>query len=198
MILAFVKSRVRNCEDAEDLAQETLLKAIQTKPGLAPAWLTTIAKNAILDWRKKRKETPTAFPFGICERALADEQLAEREDDLATLKRADELRRVAAATLTASQCEALEFFCRGYSMKETGERMGISESAAKCLTYRARTALRAVVATGLMLTACATLPCPDGRKEIAEVRQVQTVRGKPTLMQSWREVWICPSTKGER
>lgn len=63
-LLAFLRSKVSNPEDADDLLQEILLKAHQSMSDLGQveslkAWLFQIASNTITDfYRRKRRHKP--------------------------------------------------------------------------------------------------------------------------------------------
>jgi RNA polymerase sigma factor (sigma-70 family) len=62
-LLAFIKSRISNTEDAEDILQEVFFQAARamdvTEPiGNLVGWLYRVARNRIVDWyRKKRHRT---------------------------------------------------------------------------------------------------------------------------------------------
>lgn len=62
-LLGYVKKRVRNIEDAEDLTQDVFLKlATSSNNGIVniKSWVYTIAKNTITDYyRKKNLQTNT-------------------------------------------------------------------------------------------------------------------------------------------
>ena len=58
-IYSYLRLRTGDCDDAEDLAQETFLRAWLGLPKWEalspfPAWLYTIAHNALIDWYKRR------------------------------------------------------------------------------------------------------------------------------------------------
>ena len=57
-ILFFVKKRVSNTEDAEDLTQEVFLKLYKSKSDHVEnvkSWIYTIASNSVKDYYKKKK-----------------------------------------------------------------------------------------------------------------------------------------------
>ncbi len=62
-ILAFLHNRLRNREDAEDLLQETFIKAIRSSDNLRDStkvrsYLFTIAHNLLINYMKRRREVP--------------------------------------------------------------------------------------------------------------------------------------------
>jgi RNA polymerase sigma factor (sigma-70 family) len=60
-LLKFIRSRVSNIEDAEDILQDVFYKLIKANNMVNPientaAWLYKVARNRIIDHRKKKKE----------------------------------------------------------------------------------------------------------------------------------------------
>lgn len=71
-LLGYVKKRVRNQEDAEDLTQDVFLKLSKSnKDGIdnLKSWVYTIAKNTITDYYRK-KQLPTE---GMEEHSISDD-----------------------------------------------------------------------------------------------------------------------------
>ena len=62
-LLEFIRRRVRNEEDAEDILQDVFYQLAATDSVTEPieqltAWLFTVARNKIIDWYRKKKPVP--------------------------------------------------------------------------------------------------------------------------------------------
>ena len=137
---AFIRSRVSDPADADDVLQETFVKAHAALPGVRDSgrlasWLFQIARNAIADhYRAKRR--PVAALIDATEDADADE--AER--DLAGCISA------IAETLPETDQQALRFVdVDGWSQKTLARELGISFSGAKSRVQRARARLKSTL-----------------------------------------------------
>jgi RNA polymerase sigma-70 factor (ECF subfamily) len=130
----------RNCArigldgcEAEDVVQEVLL-AIHLKRHtwasdrpIGP-WITTIARNKLIDARRRRGNRPTLPSDGAMDRQDLDRlvgRLGERQQDL--------VRSVSV---------------EGRSMQETAKRLNMSEGAARVALHRAIKALAALYLGG--------------------------------------------------
>lgn len=113
--------------DAEDCLQETLLSALRAYPRLRHAdnlraWLYTIAHRKATDTVRMRQRHPTAELDGVAERSLAGPPHRSADDGLWTSVR----------ELPAKQRAAVVHrFVFDLAYREVGERMGISEEAAR-------------------------------------------------------------------
>ena len=62
-VLGYIRTRVNNREDAEDLCEDVFLKAFQSPSGYDDAkaspstWIYTITKNTVIDYFRKNKQT---------------------------------------------------------------------------------------------------------------------------------------------
>lgn len=59
-LLAYIRSKVRRLEDAEDIAQDVFYQTLTSVNALEPiedlaAWIYTLARNRIIDWYRKKK-----------------------------------------------------------------------------------------------------------------------------------------------
>ena len=126
---------------AEDVVQETLLRAWRKLPSLDPAsgsvraWLFKVARNIVIDeWRTRRFRS---------ELPVADVQEAGEPDD-----RTDELLQswVVAEALTKlsddHRAVLLECYYRVRPVAEAAQRLGIPEGTVKSRTHYALRALR--------------------------------------------------------
>lgn len=141
-IRAYLHRMVRNHEEAEDLTQETFLKAFQALPRFQAdrpfkRWLYTIATNTGLNALRTRRRK------GI-QVELDPETLAARAPATPAVEnsRGDQLEAaVAALPARAVQLITLHYH-EGFTLREAGEVLGMSESAAKVALCRARQQLR--------------------------------------------------------
>ncbi|MCC6442525.1 MAG: RNA polymerase sigma factor [Armatimonadetes bacterium] len=81
-VLSFVYSRTRNLSAAEDITQETFIKAFlklhQLKvPGYLLKWLLSIAANECKMWQRQRKDVP--FCFDECRLSIMLEEWHQEE-----------------------------------------------------------------------------------------------------------------------
>jgi RNA polymerase sigma-70 factor (ECF subfamily) len=147
-VFAFVSRRVRSREDAEDIAQEVMLRIHRHSADLEhtermAAWVHRIAANAIADHyrRPARRELPSGQAGDVPE--LEPEPAWEEPGT-------DALRRELAACL-APLLEHLPPIYRealvltdfsGLSQVEAADRLGLSVSGMKARVQRARGQLR--------------------------------------------------------
>ncbi len=141
-VLAIGRRMLRDDAEAEDVAQETLLRLWRNAAGLelgqggVRPWLRRVAANLCIDRVRARRNT--SLGDAIPEEAAPPTQvthLAERELGVrvdAALKALPERQRLA---LTL-------FHYEGMSQVEVGEAMGISDEAVESLLARGRRALK--------------------------------------------------------
>jgi RNA polymerase sigma-70 factor (ECF subfamily) len=138
-VYAFVVSRVRNRDAAEDLTADTFHRALAGLPAFewrgAPfgAWLLRIAANAIVD-RAKRDA-----------REIVDSDLLPDRGAAPDVEDIDEharLFRLVDALPSDQQAVVVERFVEQRSIRETAERLGKTEGAVKQLQFRAVETLR--------------------------------------------------------
>lgn len=141
----FVLSLVGNPDLAEDIVQETLLRAMTSPAGFAGrsqpmTWLSAIALNALRDhYRRRSTRTEVAADEAVLEELPSD-------DDVVLALMQDEMGACIADHLTAlpdRQREVLTLHdVGGASHAEVAEVLGVSEGNARVLLHRARAALR--------------------------------------------------------
>jgi RNA polymerase sigma-70 factor (ECF subfamily) len=136
---AFAKSLSRNADLADDLVQETLIKAFQNKQQFQPgtnmkAWLFTILRNAYISHVRRQREQQ----FSVGESELTD--LAVPPSQLASLDLAD--FSAALARLPVEQREALVLVgAEGFSYEEAADMCSCAVGTVKSRVNRARTRL---------------------------------------------------------
>lgn len=152
-LVQFLMSRTRCRADADDLAQESFLRAYRALDRYEPrcrfrTWLFTIAHRLSLNHRRDAgRVEAVALPEAICSPV----------DDAADLLAADEWRqsvwRLAADILEAEETAGLWLhYVEELSMEEVGRILSRSRGAAKTMLFRARKklmpGLRALVGKG--------------------------------------------------
>ena len=144
----FVVSVVGNPDLAEDIVQETLLRAMTSAAGFAGrsqpmSWLSAIALNVLRDHYRRpatRAEAAAATDDAVLNELPSD-------DDVVMALMLDEMGACITDHLTAlpdRQREVLTLHdVGGAGHAEVAAVLGISEGNARVLLHRARTALRA-------------------------------------------------------
>lgn len=143
-VYRYVLFRVRSKEDADELTQEVFLKALgafsryEAKRENPLPFFYTIAKNAIIDFGKKRKD----FAVGEDALAQAPDSTMNTDDEAIRGEELEALGR-ALAKLPEDQREALELrFMGNLSGRDVARLMGKSEEAVRQLQSRGLRALR--------------------------------------------------------
>lgn len=145
-LLAFIRRRVSNDADAEDILQEVFLRIHRSLCcsddwGKPDSWVYQITRNLIIDYYRRRRETVEISEDLATE---ADFEADDPQVRLALSLRAtiDMLPERYRQALILTEYE-------GLSQKEAAERLGLSLSGAKSRVQRARLKLR-----DLLLTCC--------------------------------------------
>jgi len=145
-IRAYLFRMLRNREEAEDLTQETFLKAFRGLNRFDPerpfkAWLYTIATNTGVNAIRDRQRK------GL--RVDLDPELAAYPASAGVAPDTEERLEIALATLTPRALQLITLhYHEGFSLQEAGAMLGMSEGAAKAALCRARQALRKEMTTG--------------------------------------------------
>ncbi len=180
-VYRFCLFRTRRPADAEDLTQQTFLRAIVALPryeerGLPfGAWLFRIARNVVIDHERSRRE---ALDIDELARAGTDPAI---EDETACLADRESLLD-AIARLTPDQREVVGYrFFADLSARETGRLMGRGEATVRGLQARALAALRReLAATDGAARSIGTSPqgAPGGAigRAVADPRATSRVR----------------------
>lgn len=151
-VYAYIRRMVRHDSEAQDLCQETFLRAYRAFDDLqgAPnyrAWLYRIATNATLNALRRRRTGEQATAV------LAREQpVAADGDHAGDLDRRDLLDRVEAAIAALPTKQRLALTQRrfhGLAYDEIAQALGTSEEAARANVYQAVRKLRAQFAAEL-------------------------------------------------
>lgn len=156
-VLRLALNLLRSVEDAQEVYQETFLRAFRSLSSFRAdsnfqTWLYRIASNVCLDYLRKRKVRREAPPAEEDERGsdrlvnVAEQRPeADPERVLANRKLAERLEE-ALAGLTPRERMVFELrHYHGLRLKAIGTIMGASEEAAKTCLYRATQKLRSAL-----------------------------------------------------
>ena len=134
----FIRTRVSDRAAAEDILQEVFVK-IQKRlgqlqePAKLQGWIHLIARNAVIDYYRARKET-VEMPETLAEER--EPASAELDDLKASFRRMiDSLPEPYREAVVLTELE-------GLTQKELAERLGISLSGAKSRVQRGRQQLK--------------------------------------------------------
>jgi RNA polymerase sigma factor (sigma-70 family) len=139
-IRAFITGIIGDREAAEDLCQDTFLKALRSwqrrrQAGSTIAWLYQIARNTAYD-HLRRRQGVVLTELQRADTEAHDDQIGRLHPDLPQ----------ALAKLTPQTRQALLLFYAGYRTQEIATMAGTSDSAVKHLIARGRARLRAQAA----------------------------------------------------
>jgi len=142
-IYRYMALRMQNQTEAEDLAEQVFLKALESSPSFkwrgAPisSWLFRIARNQVIDYRRtdKSKRTLPLNEFLVSD-TMDPEMAAERDSDIRQLIQA-------VGQLTQAQRDVIELrFAGGLSISEVADILRKSPGAVKALQHSALATLR--------------------------------------------------------
>jgi len=145
-IYGYLLGMVGDVEQAEDLTQDTFLKAYKALPRTPdpalPAWLYRIAMNTALDALRHRRRL-TWLPFAPGD----EERWPDPAPDLPARCAEQEAVQRALAALTPPQRACLLLRAHdGLTLDEVAQALGLSIGAAKMTLYRARERFRVAYA----------------------------------------------------
>ncbi len=147
-IYAFVLSRVRHRQIAEDLLQETFLKVWKALPqfqnkGNFSAWVYRIATNCMNDHFRKKMAKPEALPI---EEDFIIEDKAARPDEEFDIALTENHMQAALDQLPTTYRQVLILrFKEGLSAQQTGEAINKSSIAVRLIQYRALKKLKIII-----------------------------------------------------
>jgi RNA polymerase sigma-70 factor (ECF subfamily) len=136
----FLYQMTRNRHDAEDLAQQTFIRAYRNLGGFDPRrplinWLLTIARNSALNHFRDTKKW-SEIPVDAAAPGPSPAHAAESSD------RATNLWDHARAVLSAREFEVMWLrFAEDFSTEETARILGLTQTHIKVIVFRARKAL---------------------------------------------------------
>ncbi len=147
-IFRYLKLKVSTQEQAEDLLQETFIKAWQGLPkfksqhGNFSAWLYKIATNAVNDYYRKVYRRPQLVEL----EQDADIKVPQNEIDAVDQQLQREFLKKGLTALPLSYQQVLELrFIQDFSVKETAEILGKSQISVRITQHRALKKLRIIL-----------------------------------------------------
>jgi len=140
-IYRYIALRVGNKTEAEDLAEQVFLKALESSSSFkwrgvpVSSWLFRIAHNQVIDyWRTTKPKVP--LNELMAGDGVDPEAMAEKWGDIREVIRA-------LGQLTRAQRDVIELrFAGGLSVAEVAKVLGKSEGAVKVMQHSALAALR--------------------------------------------------------
>lgn len=137
-IFRFLRQLTRHVDDAEDLAQQTLMRALKGadrfdgRAGLRP-WLLGIAFREFTKWRRKKLWLPLTI------------DRPNPGDDYERLLEADALLDALSRLPEGVRAAFLMHYVEGLSLREVGESLAIPEGTVKSRLHTARTQLSSML-----------------------------------------------------
>ena len=138
-LFMYIYHTVKNAELADDIFQDTFVKAIMTikqgryvENGHFPAWITRIARNLIIDHFRLERSEGTQSTDDTDANILNRKELSDTtiEDDMITSQIHDDVRRLV-KILPDNQREVLVMrYYKNMSFKEIADTTGVSINTA--------------------------------------------------------------------
>ena len=141
-IYRYIRLRIGNETEAEDMTQQVFLNALQSISSFKwkgipfSAWLYRIAHNQVVDYLRKKKRTPVLLDESLASGDDAPQQITERKLDIERLLKATK-------QLTEAQREVISLrFTSELPIAQVAKIMGKSQGAVKALQHSGIVALR--------------------------------------------------------
>ena len=140
-VRAYVRDKIHDPHDAEDLVSAVFMKVVQKLDTFDPAkasvstWVYTITRNTVTDYFRTRRSMVAFEDYMVDETELTDDALDSLADALMSLK--DKERDLI----------VLHYYS-GHTLKTVAEMMGMSYINAKVIHKKALTSLQAFYAAG--------------------------------------------------
>lgn len=148
-IVNFHYRLVGNRMEAEDLAQETFLKAYNKfdtleDPAKAKSWLYSIARNVTIDFFRKNKNRSIPLEDSMLEH-FAQATAVDYRNEVVQQELSQELARCLEALNTEDRMIMKLLYYEGFSYKEIGLLLHINPNTLKSRLHRARKVLLDVI-----------------------------------------------------
>jgi RNA polymerase sigma-70 factor, ECF subfamily len=143
LLFAHAYSILRQPEEAEDVVQESLLKAYQSKwkvrdPEKFPQWLITIARHRSLDLVRKRRTVPLSEK----EHDVIDETVSNPNRHMEAGEIRDKIHGVLATLPESHRIAVTLRFLEGMDYESIQKTMGLTNGALRGILGRAMQTLR--------------------------------------------------------
>ena len=152
VLLAYASHLTGDRAQAEDVVQETLIRAWTHPDALAPdrgstrAWLLTVARNVVRDQARARR----ARPFEVTDK-VPEVPLSAVDDEIDLAVESWVVAEALAELTPAHRAVLVETFYRGRSVRQASVVLDVPEGTVKSRTYYALRALRgALVERGVI------------------------------------------------
>lgn len=144
-----------NRQDAEDLAQETFIKAYKKISGLKEqgkekSWLYAIARNTAIDFFRRNKNKAIALEDTILEN-IAVATTADFQEGMIKGETTKELQKYVDRLVSEDRAIVKLLYYEGFSYKEIAELLKINENTLKSRLHRARKVLLEMIRTSKTL-----------------------------------------------
>jgi RNA polymerase sigma-70 factor, ECF subfamily len=149
-LLAYIRCIVRNVEAAEDITQETMLRAYRNISGLRDnnrllPWLYSIATNICRDHYRKNLKNYRETRDGASVNDLRDENAPRFEKVLECTEMGECVQRYFAELSDSYRAVILLHDVEGMTNQEIADMLGISLDTAKIRLHRSRKQLRDIL-----------------------------------------------------
>ena len=140
-VRAYVRGKIHDPHDAEDLVSAVFMKVVQKLERFDPAkasvstWVYTITRNTVTDYFRTRRSMVAFEEYMVDETELTDDALDSLADALMSLKEKER------------DLIVLHYYS-GHTLKTVAEMMGMSYINAMVIHKKALTSLQAFYAAG--------------------------------------------------
>lgn len=151
-IIGFHYRFVGNLADAEDLAQETFIKAYKKIDTLkdykkAKSWLYSIARNTVIDFFRRNKNKEVALSDVMLDSIAQTTTIAYQQDKAISSEISKELDRCIDRLAKEDGAIVRLLYYEGFSYKEIADLLNINENTLKSRLHRARKVLLGMIRT---------------------------------------------------
>lgn len=140
---------VGNRFEAEDLAQETFIKAYKKfdtlkEPQKLKSWLFAIARNTVIDFFRKNKNREITVDSDFIQN-VAEMTTSDYQERLVNMEISKELERCIEQLVQEDRAIIKLLYYEGFSYKEIAQLLKINENTLKSRLHRARKVLLASI-----------------------------------------------------
>lgn len=160
-IINFHHRMVGNRAEAEDLAQETFIRAYKKfdtlkDPAKGRSWLYQIARNSTIDFFRKNSKREIPLDMEILD-YYTQRTAVDHEAELTQMELSKEMAKCINRLSSDDQMVVKLLYFEGYSYKQIADLLNINQNTLKSRLHRARHALLEVVQGNKRLAGTALL-----------------------------------------